>query len=119
MPNVLKTFSATIDVAPFAVSKPTIKSSVKLFSITSSNCFLKKYTYSSIKSKQYSETPILSLTAVNSSNFPESIISSISSSNVSGIFMPLLLKYLIPLNSYVLCDAEITTLASAFNFLVK
>ena len=44
---------------------------------------------------------------------------SISSSNSSGIFIPLLLKNLIPLNSKVLCEADITTLASAFSFLVR
>ena len=81
--------------------------------------FLKKYTYSSKRSDLTSAIPILSLTAVNSSNLSESIISSISSSISSGIFIPLLLKYFTPLNSYVLCDAEITTLASAFSFLVK
>ena len=75
--------------------------------------------YSLIKSKLYSDVPIFSFLAVNSSNFPDSIISSISSSNESGIFIPLLLKNLIPLNSNVLCEADITTLASAFNFLVK
>ena len=41
----------------------------------------------------------LVITAEKSSNFPESIISSISSSSSSGIFIPLLLKYFTPLNS--------------------
>ena len=119
IPNALKTFPATTDVAPFAVSIPTTKSSLFNLSKLSSKFFLKKYTYSSNKSCLYSDTPILLLTAVNSSILPESITSSISSSRLSGIFIPLLLKYFIPLNSNVLCDAEITTLASACNFLVK
>ena len=101
------------------MSIPTTKSSLFIFSILSSKFFLKKYTYSSNKSALYSETPILLLTAVSSSIFPESITSSISSSRLSGIFIPLLLKYFMPLNSNVLCDADITTLASAFSFLVK
>ena len=115
----MNTLSATTDVAPFAVSIATVKFALSKFSNSSSKFFLKKYTYSSNKSSLFSDTPILSLTAVNASNLPESITSSISSSNVSGIFIPLLLKYLIPLNSKVLCDAEITTLASALYLLVK
>ena len=75
--------------------------------------------YSLTKSRLYSDIPIFSFFAVNSSSLPESITSSISSSKESGIFVPLLLKNFIPLNSNVLCDADITTLASAFNFLVK
>ena len=85
----------------------------------SSKFFLKKYTYSSSKSVLISDTPIFSLTADNSSSLPESITSSISSSISSEIFIPLLLKYLIPLSSNELCEADITTLASACNFLVK
>ena len=119
IPRVENTLSATWYVAPFAVSITTLKSGLLNFSILSSKFFLKKYTYSSIKSVLTSETPIFSLTAVNSLSFPDSITSSISSSKLSGIFIPLLLKYFIPLNSNVLCDAEITTLASAWNFLVK
>ena len=75
--------------------------------------------YSYTSSSPDSEIPIFSLTATSSLILSESITSSISSSIESGIFIPLLLKYLTPLNSYVLCDADITTLASAFNFLVK
>ena len=119
IPNDVNIFSATLYVAPFAVSKPITKSSLFILSIFVSKFFLKKYTYSSIKFSQFSYTPILSLTAVNSSIFPDSITSSISSSNESGIFIPLLLKNFIPLNSNVLCDADITTLASAFSFLVR
>ena len=119
IPKLVNTFSATLYVAPFAVSINTLKPSLLLFSISSSKFFLKKYTYSSIKSSLISETPIFSFLAVSSSNFPDSITSSISSSRLSGIFIPLLLKNLIPLNSNVLCEADITTLASAFNFFVK
>ena len=117
--NLENTFSATWYVAPFAVSITTLKSSLLYFSIISSKFFLKKYTYSSTKSSAFSAIPILSLQAVSSSNFPESITSSISSSISSGILVPSLLKYFTPLNSKVLWDAEITTLASAFNFFVK
>ena len=119
IPNDVNIFSATLYVAPLSVSKPIIKPSLFILSIFVSKFFLKKYTYSSIKSSQFSYTPILSLTAVSSSILPDSITSSISSSKLSGIFIPLLLKNLIPLNSNVLCEADITTLASAFNFLVK
>ena len=119
IPNALNTFSATLYVAPFAVSTNTLKLSSKISSNLSSNIFLKKKTYSSLKSSLFSHTPILSFIADSSSIFPLSITSSISSSNESGIFIPLLLKYFTPLNSKVLCDAEITTEASALNFLVR
>ena len=42
IPNDLNTFSATLYVAPFAVSNPTIKSSDTNFSRSSSKFFLKK-----------------------------------------------------------------------------
>ena len=87
--------------------------------MSSLNIFTINSLYSFIKSNSISDIPIFSFFAVNSSSFPESITSSISSSISSGIFIPLLLKNLIPLNSKVLCDADITTLASAFSFLVK
>ena len=111
--------SAITDVAPFAVSTATVKFSLSNSSKASSKFFLKKYKYSSNKSSLISDVPILFPYADNSFSFPESKTSSISSSISSGNFIPLFEKYLIPLNSNVLWDAEITTLASAFNFFVK